>query len=77
VAVGVLSVIVEGDIAEDVNHAIQHVRRKKGLLFVNKKKQKNFILLPITTASPTWHGKMNEVFFASFLFTKKKTLPAC
>jgi hypothetical protein len=45
---------------------------KKALLFVNKKKQKNFDFLVGAPAVP--HRKI-KVFFASFLFTKKKTLP--
>jgi len=36
-----------------------------------KKNQKTFIRLRLVLA----RAQMNEVFFASFLFTKKKTLP--
>jgi hypothetical protein len=42
--------------------------------FFEKKKQKTFISFgPV--AVKTARSKTNKVFFASFLFTKKKTLP--
>ena len=46
--------------------------RKEALLFC-KKEAKNFLILVYGRTNGTI--KINEVFFASFLFTKKKTLP--
>jgi hypothetical protein len=41
------------------------------MFFFEKKNQKTFIRVPLALA----RAQANEVFFASFLFTKKKTLP--
>jgi hypothetical protein len=39
-----------------------------------RKKQETFISLGPVPVKPSW-SKITKVFFASFLFTKKKTLP--
>jgi len=52
------------------------VNKGKSLLFLKKKKQKDFYMLGTGRAAAT-HSKPNliKVFFASFFFRKKKTLP--
>jgi hypothetical protein len=58
------------------------VAERKNLLFVNKKKQKNFInLVRAATgrrvpALPTAEHHVKKVFLLLF-FQKKKTLPSC
>jgi hypothetical protein len=48
------------------------VKARKGFFF-EKKKQKTFLNWAIGHETGT--DQINDVFFASFLFTKKKTLP--
>jgi hypothetical protein len=45
------------------------------MFFFEKKNQKTFAPLRADVAPAAPH-QMNKVFFASFLFTKKKTLPS-